>query len=77
MDLTILPNDLIYKILLYLQCPLAKIMKREIRIYEKDHNIEFYNIQNYYYVRNTMSFSSYYFDKLRCPHFYNSYYVFL
>lgn len=60
MNLSILPNDLIHKIILYLQCPLAKIMKSEIRMYQK---------YKYHYVRDFMSFSYYYFEKLHYSYY--------
>ena len=60
MNLTILPNDVIHKIILYLQCPLAKIMKSEIRMYQK---------YKCHYLRDFMTFSYYYFEKLHYSYY--------
>jgi hypothetical protein len=76
----LLPNEIIAIIFQYLQCPLAKIIKDEINSYENDYktsernyNSYFIRIHNIYYVKNSYSFSHYYFDKLKEPYDYKSY----
>lgn len=74
MDLiSILPKDISKKILLYLECPIGKLIKNEIEIYNNDHNDYFTKIYRMYYISNIMSFSYYYFDKLYDPYEYSSY----
>jgi hypothetical protein len=73
MDLNILPKEVISKIFLYLECPVAKLVKNEIKIYETDHNWDLTKIYRLYYVKNFMDFSVYYFDKYNEPFDYMSY----
>lgn len=73
MNLQILPNEIISKIFLYLQCPTAKMIRNEINIYEKDHNWDLTKMYRLYYVKNILDFSVYYFDKLYDPFDYASY----
>ena len=68
-----LPIEIVNKILLYLQSPIAKIIKDEIEIYEEDHNWEYTKIYRYYLIKNIMSFDNYYFDKRLDPDLYKSY----
>jgi hypothetical protein len=62
--LPVLPIEIVNKIFLYLQSPVAKIIKDEIEIYEEDHNWEYTKIYRYYLIKNIMSFDNYYFDKV-------------
>ena len=72
MNIQYLPDVLINMIFLYLQSPEAKLIKDEIQIYENDHNPYYSKRARYYYVKNFMSFSNYYFDKLYEPFDYES-----
>jgi len=73
MDLTILPKDIINCIFLYLRCPVGKLIKDEVEIYEIDHNWVYTKMRRCYYIKNIMPFSYYYFDKLQDPFDYDSY----
>ncbi len=75
MNIQHLPDVLINMIFLYLQSPEAKIIKDEINIYEKDHNQSYTNIVNFYYIKDILSFSDYYFDKIREPFDYKSWHI--
>lgn len=68
-----LPKEIVSKILLYLQCPVSKLIKDEINIYENDHNYDYTKIYRKYYIKNILSFSNYYFDKRYDPFEYDSY----
>ena len=68
-----LPIELLNKILLYLQCPIAKLIKNEIETYEIDHNWGYTKMYKYYYIKNIMTFYEYYFDKIFEPYDYESY----
>ena len=68
-----LPVEIVSKILLYLQCPVAKLIKDEIDIYEEDHNMYYTKIYRLYYIKNIMPFNCYYFDKMCDPYDYASY----
>jgi hypothetical protein len=68
-----LPDVIMNMIFLYLQSPEAKMIKDELRIYATDHNDHYTKISGYYYVKNIISFSDYYFDKVREPFEYESY----
>jgi hypothetical protein len=72
MNLNILPKDLVSKIFLYLQCPVSKLIKNEVEIYENDHNYMFTKIYRTYYIKNILTFSDYYFDKYNDPFEYES-----
>jgi len=71
--LPVLPIEIVNKIFLYLQSPVAKIIKDEIEIYEEDHNWEYTKIYRYYLIKNIMSFDNYYFDKRLDPDLYKSF----
>lgn len=73
MNVQHLPDEIIKMIFLYLQSPEAKMIKDEIKIYETDHNDYYTKIAGYYLVKNIISFSDYYFDKVREPFDYYSY----
>jgi hypothetical protein len=68
-----LPIDILRKILLFLQCPISKLIKDEIDIYEKDHNWVYTKMYKKYYIKNIMSFNCYYFDKMIDPFDYESF----
>ena len=68
-----LPMEIVGKIFLYLQCPLAKLIKNEIETYENDHNWEYTQIYKKYYIKNILPFYCYYFDKKSDPYYYESY----
>jgi len=68
-----LPNEIVGKIFLYLQCPLAKLIKVEIETYEDDHNWEYTKIYKKYYIKNILPFYYYYFDKNNDPYYYDSF----
>ena len=72
--LSSLPIEIVGKIFLYLRCPIAKIIKDEIEIYEEDHNMYYTKIYRLYYIKNIMPFNCYYFDKRFDPYEYDSYY---
>jgi hypothetical protein len=72
MNVQYLPDEIINKIFLYLETPEAKMIKDELKIYETDHNDHYTKIAGYYYVKNIISFSDYYFDKAREPFEYES-----
>ena len=71
--LSSLPIEIVGKIFLYLRCPIAKIIKDEIEIYEDDHNWEYTKIYRMYYIKNILPFYCYYFDKKIDPYYYGSY----
>jgi len=73
MDLNILPKEIISKIFLYLECPVAKLIKNELQIYETDHNWDYTKMYRLYYVKSFMDFSCYYFDKYMSPYDFKSY----
>ncbi len=68
-----LPDEIMNMIFLYLQSPEAKMIKDELKIYYIDHNDHYTKITGYYYIKNIISFSDYYFDKVREPFEYESY----
>ena len=68
-----LPAEIVSQIFLYLRCPIAKLIKDEIDIYEEDHNMYYTKIYRLYYIKNIMPFNCYYFDKRFDPSEYNSY----
>jgi L-rhamnose mutarotase len=49
------------------------LIKDEIKIYEDDHNDVYTKMCKMYLIKNIMSFSCYYFDKLNDPYDYKSY----
>lgn len=67
MNVQHLPDVIINKIFLYLETPEARIIKNELKNYETDHNEHYTKITGYYYIKNIISFSDYYFDKVREP----------
>lgn len=73
MDLHILPKEIVSKIFTYLRCPIATIMNDEIVIYENDHSYYYTRLRKRFYIKNILSFSDYYFDKLKEPYYYLSY----
>ena len=73
MSFSKLPIELVSKILLYLQTPVAKLIKDEIEIYEEDHNMYYTKIYRLFYIKNIMPFNCYYFDKKFDPSEYDSY----
>lgn len=73
MSFSRLPIEIVSKVLLYLQTPVAKLIKDEIEIYEEDHNMDYTRIYKKYYIKNIMPFYCYYFDKRFDPSEYNSY----
>jgi len=68
-----LPKEIVSKILLYLECPIANLIKNEIKVYELDHNYYFTKVYKMYYISNILSFNDYYFDKLTDPQEYESF----
>lgn len=69
-----LPIEIMNMIFLYLQNPEAKLIKNEIKFYEKDH-CQFYTKQTgLYLVKSFMTFSDYYFDVKINSYEYDSYY---
>lgn len=68
-----LPLVISSKILLYLQCPISKIIKEEIEYYETDHNWDYTKMYKRYYIKNIFDFSTYYFDQFADPTAYNNY----
>lgn len=70
-----LPDEIMNMIFLYLQSPEARMIKDELKIYETDHNDHYTKIAGYYLVKSIISFSDYYFDKIREPFDYDSYHV--
>lgn len=73
MDLSILPKDILNIIFRYLQNPEAKLIMNEIKNYDREHNWVLTKMYKKYYVKNIMSFSCYYFDKLVEPFDYETY----
>jgi hypothetical protein len=73
MSFSKLPIEIVSKILLYLQSPVAKLIKDEIEIYEEDHHWEYTKMYKMYYIKNIMPFYCYYFDKRDDPYDYDSY----
>ena len=55
-----LPTEIMNMIFLYLENPEAKLIKNEIKYYEKDHN--WLGNTGFYLVKSYMTFSEYYFD---------------
>jgi hypothetical protein len=70
-----LPDEIIRMIFLYLQSPEAKMIKDQIKNYETDHNDHYTKITGYYLVKSIISFSDYYFDRIREPFDYDSYHT--
>ena len=73
MSFSNLPVEILSKIFLYLRCPVAKLIKDEIEIYEVDHNWSYTKTYRKYYIQNIMPFNYYYFDKMREPQYYDSF----
>ena len=69
-----LPTEIMNMIFLYLENPEAKLIKNEIKYYEKDHNWLGTKQTGFYLVKSFMSFSEYYFDVKNYPYDYDSYY---
>lgn len=69
-----LPVELVRKIFLYLRCPVAKLIKDEIDIYEEDHHWEYTKMYKMYFIKNILLFNDYYFDKRCDPREYYSFY---
>ena len=63
MKLENLPKELVMKILLYLECPVAKIMKQHIKKYEKAIHIELAPYTGITYICDMYGFDTYYFDR--------------
>jgi hypothetical protein len=72
MSVKLLPDVINNMIFLYLQSPEAKMIKDELKIYETDHCDRHTHFTRNYYIKNIISFSQYYFDKLRDPLEYES-----
>ena len=70
-----LPIEIVSKIFLYLQCPVAKLVKNEIEMYEEDHNYDYTRIYKKYYIKNIMPFYDYYFDRISDPRNYTSFFM--
>jgi len=75
MNVQRLPDEIIRMIFLYLQSSEAKMIKDQVKIYETDHNDHYTKITGYYLIKSIISFSDYYFDKIRDPFDYESCYV--
>lgn len=54
--------------------PLAKLMKKEYKYYENDHNYDLTRYFNRYYVKSYYSFFEYFFIRMENPYDYDSYY---
>lgn len=78
MNLHNLPIELKDMILSYLLeipvVPTCEIIKVEIDMFNKDHHWYYARQTKFYYIHNILSFSEYYFDKMREPYDYLSYY---
>jgi hypothetical protein len=74
MNLSCLPTDITSKIFTYISSPVADIIRMELFIYENDHNHDMPRSCRMYLVKNIMSFSDYYFDKLQDEYSYDSSY---
>ncbi len=74
LSFTNLPDEIVRMIFLYLQNPEAKLISNEYKIYEKDHNYYYTKQSGYYLIKSIMPFSEYYFDRLKEPYEYNSFY---
>ena len=72
-SLSILPIEILGKIFLYLQCPVAKLIKDEIQVYQEDYYWDITLADRRLYVKGEMPFYNYYFDKIRNPCDYNSF----
>ena len=72
MNVQHLPDVIINMIFLYLQSTEAKLIKDVYNIYEKDHNYYYTRQTGFYYIKNILSFSDYYFDKYQNPDDYDS-----
>ncbi len=73
MNINQLPDELCNMIFLYLENPEARLIKNEFAIYQTDHNYYYTKRSGHYYVKNIMSFSDYYFDKIQDPFEYISF----
>lgn len=62
-----LPAEIVRMIFLYLQNPEAKLISDELKIYERYYITK---RSGYYFVKSIMSFSNYYFVRLRDPYEY-------
>jgi hypothetical protein len=74
--ITNLPRDVsnyILEFVDYYEVPAYLAIKDEIQTYYLDHNWEFAKMCPFYYVHNYMSFTRYYFDKMKEPYGYISY----
>jgi len=71
--LTNLPSEIVSKIFLYLQCPVAKLIQNEIDVYEVDHHWEYTKMYKKFYIKNILLFYDYYFDKRIDPYLYDSF----
>ena len=69
-----LPIEIINMIFLYLENPEARVIKNEIKYYEKHHNWLGTKQTGLYLVKSFMSFSEYYFDVRNNPYEYDSHY---
>ena len=65
--MNIIPNEIQMKIFMYLQNPEAKLITNIINDYTIDHNYYYSKHSGFYYVKNFMSFSMYYFDVKENP----------
>jgi hypothetical protein len=74
LNVSLLPDELMRMIFLYLQAPEAKMIKDQINLYNTDHSDYITRRTGYYLVKNVMSFNNYYFDKLIEPYEYKSTY---
>lgn len=73
---TKLPDEIVRMIFLYLQNPEAKLISDEVKIYAQAHNYYVTKRSGYYLVKSVMSFSDYYFDRLREPYEYDILYTY-
>jgi hypothetical protein len=69
-----LPTEIMNMIFLYLENPEAKLIKNEMKYYEKDHNWLGTKQTGFYLVKSYMTFSEYYFDVKNDLYAYDSYY---
>ena len=69
-----LPTKIINTIFLYLENPVAKLIKNEIKYYENDHNSLGTKQTGFYLVKSYMTFSEYYFDVKHDVYTYDSHY---
>lgn len=71
---TLLPDEIINVIFQYIEPKReAMILKCEISNYEMDHNDCYTKKSGQYLIKNILSFSEYYFDKLMEPFLYDTY----